>query len=59
MRRGRPKQFGELTEEGREELVRRTRRPTTAQALVQRAHIILAWKQTPFRGSPLLLLSLC
>jgi transposase len=42
MRRGRPKRIVELTTEQREELLRWTRRPTTAQALALRARIILA-----------------
>lgn len=42
MARGRPKQIVELTKEQREELVRWTRRSTTAQALAMRARIVLA-----------------
>ena len=42
MRRGRPKQFVELRDEQREELLRWTRRHSTAQALALRARIILA-----------------
>jgi transposase len=42
MRRGRPKRIVELTNAQRDELVRWTRRSTTAQALALRARIILA-----------------
>jgi transposase len=42
MRRGRPKQFVQLSDEDREELLRWTRRPSTGQALAQRARIVLA-----------------
>lgn len=42
MRRGRPKQVVQLTEDDREELLRWTRRHSTAQALALRARIILA-----------------
>lgn len=42
MRRGRPKQLVELTDAQREELLRWTRRATTAQALALRARIVLA-----------------
>ena len=42
MARGRPKRIVELTKEQREELVRWTRRSTTAQALAMRARIVLA-----------------
>ncbi len=42
MSRGRPKRIVELTEEQREELLRWTRRATTAQALALRARIVLA-----------------
>ena len=42
MSRGRPKRIVELTEEQREELLRWTRRATTAQALAQRARIVLS-----------------
>jgi transposase len=42
MRRGRPKRIVELTSEQREELLRWTRRATTAQALALRARVVLA-----------------
>src|ERR1043165_10274386 len=42
MRRGRPKRIVELSQEQRDELVRWTNRPTTAQALALRARIVLA-----------------
>jgi transposase len=42
MRRGRPKAPLTLTDDERETLERWTRRPTTAQALTQRARIVLA-----------------
>jgi len=42
MSRGRPKRIVELTEEQREELLRWTRRATTAQALALRARVVLA-----------------
>src|SRR4029453_16046505 len=42
MRRGRPKSPLTLTDEERETLERWARRPTTAQALAQRARILLA-----------------
>ena len=42
MRRGRPKVPLTLTEDEREMLERWARRPTTAQALAQRARIVLA-----------------
>lgn len=52
MATGRPKQGLHLTDEQREELERWSRRPTTAQALAQRARIILACAQG---GSDMLL----
>jgi transposase len=42
MRRGRPKSLLTLTDDERETLERWARRPTTAQALAQRARIVLA-----------------
>ena len=42
MRRGRPKAPLTLSDEERETLERWARRPTTAQALAQRARIVLA-----------------
>src|SRR5687767_9587206 len=42
MPRGRPKRIVELTDEQREELLRWTRRATTAQALALRARVVLA-----------------
>jgi|SRR5215470_1614431 len=42
MRRGRPKQVIRLTDDQREELLRWTRRSSTAQALALRARVILA-----------------
>src|SRR5215470_18655640 len=42
VRRGRPKRIVELAREQREELIRWTNRPTTAQALALRARIVLA-----------------
>ena len=42
MRRGRPKAPLTLTDDERETLERWVRRPTTAQALAQRARIVLA-----------------
>ena len=42
MRTGRPKQLLVLTSEDRETLERWTRRPTTAQALAQRARVVLS-----------------
>lgn len=41
-KRGRPKRIVELTAEQREELIRWTRRATTAQALALRARVVLA-----------------
>ncbi|HKO58150.1 MAG TPA: helix-turn-helix domain-containing protein, partial [Thermoanaerobaculia bacterium] len=45
MRSGRPKTEVNLTEEEREQLQRWSRRPKTAQALAQRARIVLAWAE--------------